>query len=223
MLTAQTLAAKSLITAERATLAVLAVISTHLPVALRTFLLTLAAVRESGRCRVLTVVGEPALDAGDESTDRSDTGIGMPREVLAKVFDPFFTTKPIGQGTGLGLSICYGIVSEHGGRIEIGGTKKNFGRVHPGFLLRADAHRLHDAMRRHGVRRVLHLGAASGPRPTADTPSGGHPWGRGGGRGGGAAAPWLRRPDPSTSAFALRAGRPMAKTTSFIPSVPRNA
>ncbi|MGC1170258.1 MAG: HAMP domain-containing sensor histidine kinase, partial [Candidatus Acidiferrales bacterium] len=46
----------------------------------------------------------------------SDTGPGI--KAPQQVFDPFFTTKPVGKGTGLGLSICYGIMQEHGGRIE---------------------------------------------------------------------------------------------------------
>jgi two-component system, NtrC family, sensor histidine kinase HydH len=47
----------------------------------------------------------------------SDTGVGIPRGVLAKLFDPFFSTKP--QGTGLGLSISQSIMQEHGGLIEV--------------------------------------------------------------------------------------------------------
>jgi two-component system NtrC family sensor kinase len=47
-----------------------------------------------------------------------DTGAGIPRSELVKIFEPFYTTKPQGRGTGLGLSICYGIVEQHGGRIE---------------------------------------------------------------------------------------------------------
>ncbi len=47
----------------------------------------------------------------------SDTGTGMPAEVLAKIFEPFFTTKGVGKGTGLGLSTVYGIVKQSGGFI----------------------------------------------------------------------------------------------------------
>ena len=49
----------------------------------------------------------------------SDTGVGMPPEVIGKVFEPFFTTKPIGQGTGLGLSMIYGFAQQSGGTVSI--------------------------------------------------------------------------------------------------------
>ncbi len=49
----------------------------------------------------------------------TDTGTGMPPEVIAKAFDPFFTTKPIGQGTGLGLSMIYGFANQSGGQVRI--------------------------------------------------------------------------------------------------------
>jgi len=49
----------------------------------------------------------------------SDTGEGMPPEVLNRLFEPYFTTKAVGKGTGLGLSIAHSVVTEHGGWMEV--------------------------------------------------------------------------------------------------------
>jgi len=49
----------------------------------------------------------------------TDTGTGMPPEVVAHAFEPFFTTKPIGEGTGLGLSMIYGFAKQSGGEVRI--------------------------------------------------------------------------------------------------------
>jgi len=51
--------------------------------------------------------------------DVADTGVGIPKQNLARIFDPFFTTKAVGKGTGLGLSICYGIIKKMGGEISV--------------------------------------------------------------------------------------------------------
>jgi two-component system NtrC family sensor kinase len=52
----------------------------------------------------------------------SDTGVGISQGNITKIFEPFFTTKEIGKGTGLGLAVCYGILTEHGGSLDVQST-----------------------------------------------------------------------------------------------------
>jgi PAS domain S-box-containing protein len=90
------------------------------------------AMPDGGRITIETENAQPrssqvlGLPAGLDSCvllTVTDTGTGMPQEVLERVFEPFFTTKPQGRGTGLGLSMIYGFVRQSGGHILIESTE----------------------------------------------------------------------------------------------------
>jgi signal transduction histidine kinase len=80
-------------------------------------LLLNAAQALDERGGVVTV--STADEGGQVAVRIADNGHGIPKESLARVFEPFFTTRPIGEGTGLGLAVCHGIVTRHGGTIDI--------------------------------------------------------------------------------------------------------
>ncbi|MCC7386091.1 MAG: PAS domain S-box protein [Deltaproteobacteria bacterium] len=69
----------------------------------------------TGELRVVTRAG-PGPTA---IVEIHDNGAGIAPHHLPRLFDPFFTTKEVGVGTGLGLSVCHGIVTAHGGKIEV--------------------------------------------------------------------------------------------------------
>jgi PAS domain S-box-containing protein len=78
------------------------------------------AMGDRGAITIRTRAGTSAREA--VIAEVVDHGTGIPRAELTKIFEPFYTTKSAGRGTGLGLSICYGIIHEHGGRIEVDST-----------------------------------------------------------------------------------------------------
>jgi signal transduction histidine kinase len=75
------------------------------------------AIKEKG---IITI--ETKCEKGMIYISIADNGCGIDEEHLSQLFNPFFTTKPVGQGTGLGLSISYGIMENHGGKIEVEST-----------------------------------------------------------------------------------------------------
>jgi PAS domain S-box-containing protein len=78
------------------------------------------AERQQGReFRKLLTIRVRQTPAKEICVEIGDNGIGMNEETRARIFEPFFTTKPVGRGTGLGLSISYGILTNHGGRVEV--------------------------------------------------------------------------------------------------------
>lgn len=69
---------------------------------------------EGGRITIKTLEHENCVSLIVE-----DTGVGMSEDVLKQIFIPFFTTKEVGRGTGIGLSVVHGIVTSHGGTIDV--------------------------------------------------------------------------------------------------------
>ena len=87
------------------------------------------AMPNGGRLRIIAdnhTVTAPLPDSAPDATPGpyvrlhvTDTGCGMPPDVLTRIFDPFFTTKPLGQGTGLGLATVREIIKKHGGFLTV--------------------------------------------------------------------------------------------------------
>lgn len=78
----------------------------------------MAEIAPGGR-KLLTIRGRHLPAEQAISLEVSDTGPGIPHEVLPRIFDPFFTTKPAGIGTGIGLAVTHGIIQSHGGNISV--------------------------------------------------------------------------------------------------------
>ncbi|MFY9955384.1 cell cycle histidine kinase CckA [Bradyrhizobium sp.] len=117
-------------------------------------------VEESTR---LAYKGMPAADYVRIAI--SDTGTGIPADIVDKIFEPFFSTKEVGKGTGLGLSTVYGIVKQTGGFVYVNSEEGN-GTTFDIFLPRhhPEPDAQHEVHATNGAGRE----PAAGPKPRAD-------------------------------------------------------
>jgi len=99
------------------------------PAALEQILLNLAtnardAMPAGGTLRITTSpsVSSEGRPARAVLITVTDSGTGMSDAVRNRYFEPFFTTKPVGEGSGLGTAMIYGLVKQHGGRVEVDST-----------------------------------------------------------------------------------------------------
>ncbi len=103
--------------------------------------------------------GQATPGAGDMiRLSVKDNGTGIPKEVLPRIFDPFFSTKPVNEGTGLGLAVVHGIVTDHGGWIEVHsetGRGTRFDLFFPAVEAKADISRSRPPMMVRGDSKVL--------------------------------------------------------------------
>ena len=76
------------------------------------------AIEEKGKQGGKVIV-RSFIDGEKVTVIVSDTGKGIPEDIIDKIFEPFFTTKEVGKGTGLGMSISYGIIKDYGGAIKV--------------------------------------------------------------------------------------------------------
>jgi len=77
------------------------------------------AMAKTSGPRLLAISARCDRDANALRIRVSDTGPGIPKEIVPRIFEPFFTTKPVGEGTGFGLSISRGLIEAHGGTITV--------------------------------------------------------------------------------------------------------